>query len=39
MKVGAAMLPMSEFEYTGIVETLAALDRGFRVRGERGRAD
>lgn len=33
---GAAMLPMSELEYTGIAETLAALDGGFRVRGERG---
>jgi fructose 1,6-bisphosphatase len=31
---GAAMLPMSEREYTGIIETLSALDGGFRVRAE-----
>jgi len=31
---GAAMLPMSELEYTGIVETLSALDSRFRVRAE-----
>jgi fructose 1,6-bisphosphate aldolase/phosphatase len=35
---GAAMLPMSELEYTGIVEKLAALDGRFRVRGDRQRA-
>lgn len=29
---GAAMLPMSELEYTGITEMLAALDGRFRVR-------
>jgi fructose 1,6-bisphosphate aldolase/phosphatase len=29
---GAAMLPMSELEYTGITETLAVLDRRFRIR-------
>jgi fructose 1,6-bisphosphate aldolase/phosphatase len=29
---GAAMLPMAELEYTGIVEKLAALDGQFRVR-------
>jgi fructose 1,6-bisphosphate aldolase/phosphatase len=29
---GAAMLPMSELEYTGIVETLAQLEGRFRVR-------
>ncbi len=29
---GAAMLPMSELEYTGIVETLGALDSRFTVR-------
>jgi fructose 1,6-bisphosphate aldolase/phosphatase len=29
---GAAMLPMSELEYTGIVEKLADLDRRFRIR-------
>jgi fructose 1,6-bisphosphate aldolase/phosphatase len=29
---GAAMLPMSELEYTGIVEKLAELDRRFTVR-------
>ena len=29
---GAAMLPMSELEYTGIMEMLAALDGRFRVR-------
>ena len=32
---GAAMLPMSELEYTGITEMLAGLDGRFRVRGER----
>jgi fructose 1,6-bisphosphate aldolase/phosphatase len=31
---GAAMLPMSELEYTGIVEKLAALDERFVVRRE-----
>jgi fructose 1,6-bisphosphate aldolase/phosphatase len=31
---GAAMLPMSELEYTGITEALAALERRFRVRAE-----
>jgi fructose 1,6-bisphosphate aldolase/phosphatase len=29
---GAAMLPMAELEYTGIVEKLAALDGQFRIR-------
>ena len=29
---GAAMLPMGELEYTGIVETLAVLERRFSVR-------
>ena len=29
---GAAMLPMSELEYTGIVETLQKLDKQFSVR-------
>lgn len=29
---GAAMLPMSELEYTGIVEKLAELDRRFLIR-------
>lgn len=29
---GAAMLPMAELEYTGIVEKLGALDRRFRLR-------
>jgi len=29
---GAAMLPMSELEYTGIMEKLQELDKGFRVR-------
>ncbi|MGA0610862.1 fructose-1,6-bisphosphate aldolase/phosphatase [Caldimonas sp. KR1-144] len=29
---GAAMLPMGELEYTGIVETLGALEGRFRVR-------
>ena len=29
---GAAMLPMSELEYTGIVEKLATLDGRFIVR-------
>jgi fructose 1,6-bisphosphate aldolase/phosphatase len=32
--VGAAMLPMAELEYTGIVETLKALDARFTVRRE-----
>ncbi|MBI2293556.1 MAG: fructose 1,6-bisphosphatase [Betaproteobacteria bacterium] len=30
---GAAMLPMSELEYTGIVERLRALDGRFHLRG------
>lgn len=30
---GAAMLPMTELEYTGIVEKLQVLDERFRVRG------
>ncbi|WP_242343780.1 fructose-1,6-bisphosphate aldolase/phosphatase [Anaeromyxobacter terrae] len=30
--VGAAMLPMSELEYTGIVEKLGELEKRFRVR-------
>jgi fructose 1,6-bisphosphate aldolase/phosphatase len=29
---GAAMLPMSELEYTGIVEKLEELDKFFKVR-------
>jgi fructose 1,6-bisphosphate aldolase/phosphatase len=29
---GAAMLPMSELEYTGIVENLKELDKRFTVR-------
>ncbi len=29
---GAAMLPMSELEYTGVTEKLEALDKRFRVR-------
>lgn len=29
---GAAMLPMSELEYTGVVEKLKALDTRFRIR-------
>jgi fructose 1,6-bisphosphate aldolase/phosphatase len=31
---GPAMLPMSELEYTGITDTLEALDRRFRLRDE-----
>ncbi|GMV56898.1 MAG: fructose-1,6-bisphosphatase [Burkholderiaceae bacterium] len=31
---GAAMLPMSELEYTGIMEKLAELGPRFRIRGE-----
>ena len=31
---GAAMLPMSELEYTGITEMMARLDEGFRVRAD-----
>jgi fructose 1,6-bisphosphate aldolase/phosphatase len=34
--VGAAMLPMAELEYTGIVEKLDALATRFRVRSGRG---
>lgn len=30
--IGAAMLPMSELEYTGISEKLAILDKRFKVR-------
>jgi fructose 1,6-bisphosphate aldolase/phosphatase len=30
---GAAMLPIAELEYTGIIEKLAALEPRFRVRG------
>ncbi|HEX2874815.1 MAG TPA: fructose 1,6-bisphosphatase, partial [Polyangiaceae bacterium] len=30
--VGAAMLPMAELEYTGIIQTLEALDPRFHVR-------
>jgi fructose 1,6-bisphosphate aldolase/phosphatase len=33
--IGAAMLPMSELEYTGIVEKLTALDGRFHVRAEK----
>lgn len=33
---GAAMLPMSELEYTGIIETLSTLDSRFRVRAKAG---
>lgn len=33
---GAAMLPMSELEYTGITQLLSVLDEGFRVRAEPG---
>jgi fructose 1,6-bisphosphate aldolase/phosphatase len=32
--VGAAMLPMNELEYTGIVEKLGALEARFTLRGE-----
>jgi fructose 1,6-bisphosphate aldolase/phosphatase len=32
---GAAMLPMAELEYTGIVEKLAELDGRFKVRAEK----
>jgi fructose 1,6-bisphosphate aldolase/phosphatase len=30
---GAAMLPMTELEYTGIMEQLKSLDKRFTVRG------
>jgi fructose 1,6-bisphosphate aldolase/phosphatase len=30
--VGTAMLPMSELEYTGILEKLKTLDERFRIR-------
>lgn len=33
---GAAMLPMSELEYTGIMEKLTELDKCFSVRRESG---
>ena len=29
---GAAMLPMDELEYTGVMERLGRLERRFRVR-------
>jgi fructose 1,6-bisphosphate aldolase/phosphatase len=29
---GAAMLPMHELEYTGVMETLRELDKRFEVR-------
>jgi len=32
--VGAAMLPMSELEYTGVVQKLEGLEKRFRVRSE-----
>ena len=32
---GAAMLPMSELEYTGVVEKLQSLDRRFVIRTEK----
>jgi hypothetical protein len=31
---GAAMLPMGELEYTGIMEKLESLEKRFTVRGE-----
>jgi len=31
---GAAMLPMSELEYTGITKILSALDSRFRIRSD-----
>ena len=34
---GAAMLPMAELEYTGVMEKLAALEKRFAVRAERRR--
>jgi len=34
---GAAMLPMAELEYTGIVEKLEALEKRFRVRAQNPR--
>jgi fructose 1,6-bisphosphate aldolase/phosphatase len=35
--LGAAMLPMTEMEYTGIAETLAALEGRSRIRGSESR--
>ena len=32
--IGTAMLPMSELEYTGILEQLTELDKRFAVRAE-----
>jgi fructose 1,6-bisphosphate aldolase/phosphatase len=29
---GAAMLPMAELEYTGVMDKLAALEKRFKVR-------
>jgi fructose 1,6-bisphosphate aldolase/phosphatase len=34
---GAAMVPMQELEYTGIMEKLAVLEKKFAVRGEKRR--
>jgi hypothetical protein len=33
---GAAMLPMSELKYAGIIEILSALDSRFRIRSDAG---
>jgi len=33
--VGAAMLPMSELEYTGVMETLKELEKKFKIRKSR----
>jgi fructose 1,6-bisphosphate aldolase/phosphatase len=35
---GAAMVPMQELEYTGIMEKLEVLERRFAVREERKKA-
>jgi fructose 1,6-bisphosphate aldolase/phosphatase len=36
--IGAAMLPMGELEYTGVMETLAKLDKRFVMRGTKAAA-
>ena len=33
---GAAMLPMSELEYTGITKILSALDSRYHIRSDSG---
>jgi len=35
---GAAMLPMAELEYTGVMDMLGELEKRFTVRAERSKA-